>query len=551
MERWAAPRACLLQCSSSRTRAESTHSDAAPSKPEPSPADADAGPGGADAGEANASDGNDGNDAGATVACVPAAEDCDGKDNDCDGKIDEGVKTRCWADADGDGYAVAGAAVVESCDACGVKQTAQEPVAGKVDCDDASAAKSPGATDICGDSIDNDCDGKPDDDNNNACGGPCTAQLPGKPGDGCNNGQSGACARPGVYECRPDHTMACTAPMVPPAAAEVCGNGKDDDCKNGVDDGCVMNACGGWTKLVPAVGGSCMVVKVACSYPGKYVCAPGSTDATACGGQPPVENCSTDADDNCDGRANEDCCVASLEVCGDGKDNDCNGKIDDGKNECGMPCGSACPPVCVPSTEICGDGKDNDCNGKVDDGSVEKCDGKDNDCDGIVDNVRIENLVRDPGFEGQQVDSIGPPWDVPRGVYVTASAAHSGSKSVTVVGNQQNGTSLPKWNNVSQIVTVKPGKSYKLDAWVKTSPNVTYGRIGARALPNWMLELSPNWGFIFSTLTEYTKVSTVVQVPADVTQVDIYVGVDAPETGESATIAVDDVLMVPQDGCNQ
>ncbi|MEY4511812.1 MAG: hypothetical protein RLZZ450_3934, partial [Pseudomonadota bacterium] len=308
-------------------------------------------------------------------ACVPTAEMCDGHDNDCDGMVDQGVKTRCWADADGDGYAAAGAALVESCDACGAKQTAQEPVAGKADCDDADTKKSPGATDICGDKVDNDCDGKPDDDDNNACGGACSVQLPGKPGDACNNGQQGACARPGTYECRADHSMVCNAPMVPAAATEVCGNGKDDDCKNGVDDGCVKNMCGGWSSLMSPVGGSCMVVKGTCSYPSKYACAPGSTDSTVCGGEPPPESCDS-KDNDCDDMVDEgfvtggsctvgksECsttgtlqcdrgavaCTAvakapATEVCGDGKDNDCNGMIDDGKNECGMPCGSTCPP---------------------------------------------------------------------------------------------------------------------------------------------------------------------------------------------------------------
>jgi hypothetical protein len=65
-----------------------------------------------------------------------------------------------------------------------------------------------------------------------------------------------------------------------------------------------------------------------------------------------------------------------------------------------------------------------------------------------------------------------------------------------------------------------------------------------------MDELSPGWGFVFSALGEYTKVSTFIQVPADVTIVDIYVGLDGSGSGESAIIVVDDVLLVPQDGCN-
>ena len=125
----------------------------------------------------------------------------------------------------------------------------------------------------------------------------------------------------------------------------------------------------------------------------------------------------------------------ATEVC-DGKDNDCNGAIDDGIPSVGTACGTgACEAsgtrTCVggdmvdscrpgtPAPEVC-DGIDNDCNGAVDDGiaavattcgqgactaagsrgcvggawvtnctagtpSPEVCDGVDNDCNGVVD----------------------------------------------------------------------------------------------------------------------------------------------------------------------
>jgi hypothetical protein len=175
-------------------------------------------------------------DAGAAMmsTCTPTSESCDGTDNDCDGQVDEGVKKRCWADADGDGYAAAGAASIESCQ-CDGKQTAQEPIAGKVDCDDANATKNPSATDVCGDHIDNDCDGMPDDEMNNACGGPCSTQLTGLVGESCSNGQ-GACKQSGLYECQPDHSLICKTPIVQPAPVDTCGDNIDNDCDGQTDE---------------------------------------------------------------------------------------------------------------------------------------------------------------------------------------------------------------------------------------------------------------------------------------------------------------------------
>ncbi len=107
----------------------------------------------------------------------------------------------------------------------------------------------------------------------------------------------------------------------------------------------------------------------------------------------------------CDGPAGWTPCDASVpapESC-DGFDENCNGEVDEGLES--TPCSAAnefgeCPGtrtcqgkngwVCdaaVPEQETC-DGKDNDCDGEIDEDYValeEVCDGKDNDCDGLTD----------------------------------------------------------------------------------------------------------------------------------------------------------------------
>ena len=82
------------------------------------------------------------------------SETCDGVDEDCDGVVDEDPTdgTLWYGDADRDGYGLAEVVVV-SC----------EPPPGTssvgTDCDDASASRYPGATEVPYDGIDQDCSG--------------------------------------------------------------------------------------------------------------------------------------------------------------------------------------------------------------------------------------------------------------------------------------------------------------------------------------------------------------------------------------------------------
>ncbi len=81
-----------------------------------------------------------------------ASEICDGRDNDCNGAIDDSTAMGAWwIDRDGDTFGDARGTPVMSC----------TPVRGHatraLDCDDSSAGRRPGASEVC-DGVDDDCD---------------------------------------------------------------------------------------------------------------------------------------------------------------------------------------------------------------------------------------------------------------------------------------------------------------------------------------------------------------------------------------------------------
>ncbi len=221
----------------------------------------------------------------------------------------------------------------------------------------------------------------------------------------CDGPDADLCAG-GKRVCTADGTAAeCVGDG--PAKVETC-NGKDDDCDTETDEG--------FTGLGEACDGPdtdlCVKGKRGCSDDGtSVVCVePGEGKIEACNGK----------DETCDGKTDEgfdvgtacvvkvgDCeapgtracsddglsttcqldTAASVESC-DGKDNDCNGKTDDGIAGLGAPCvagSGACRAVgklacgtgalacdAVPGipagTDACGDGLDDDCDGLTDEG---------------------------------------------------------------------------------------------------------------------------------------------------------------------------------------
>jgi WD40 repeat protein len=206
------------------------------------------------------------------------------------------------------------------------------------------------------DGKDNDCDGKVDE-TWEELGNVCTLGV-------------GECKRPGKFVCSQDQTSTqCDAQPGKPVE-EIC-DGKDNDCNGSIDENlnrdCFSNSAGQAMQGCTQENNGAWTCKGACQV-GRQSCNSGSWQA-------------------CKGFVQQ-----SKETC-DGKDNDCNGQVDEIQCECQngqvRACGSS-TGECKEGKQTCASGKWSSCVGKVDSTS-EVCDGKDNDCDGITD----ENLSQD------------------------------------------------------------------------------------------------------------------------------------------------------------
>ena len=305
------------------------------------------------------------------TACA-APEVCNGLDDDCDNQMDEDLVRQCYCGSiEGTETCSQGSWTAcssgtpdmgESCDGldndcdgavdedvtkvcyCGTTEGEQKCTG--IDQWGPCSAGTGEADEIC-DGVDNDCDGKIDEDlSETICGlGECETTVL-----GCVDGQ--------VPKCSP-----------PAGSDEVCGDAKDNDCDGAVDE-TPPCAC------QPDAMEECGVNVGECSI-GTKKCGADQTWG-ACSGQEQEE-----------------------EIC-DGKDNDCDGDIDEGNPGGGAECGDdvgECKKgllACVEGKVICqGAGAEIE----------EVCDGKDNDCSGVAD----DNL---PADQWEANESCGAPRDM-------------------------------------------------------------------------------------------------------------------------------------------
>jgi hypothetical protein len=205
--------------------------------------------------------------------------------------------------------------------------------------------------------LDDDCDGQTD-------------ELWPEIGDPCDGPDEDACEY-GNLQCGDDEASTVCAGDTGTPTTEVC-DGFDNDCDGQTDEG------------FSGMGDICDGDDPDKCKNGVLACSPDGS-AVICSGEPPG---------------------GVVELC-NGKDDDCDGEIDENWPNLGAPCDGPDSDLCVHGVVVCkADGSNAECGPESPVNIVETCNAKDDDCDGETD----EGVVPDDGWDCtlDQCTSVGP-----------------------------------------------------------------------------------------------------------------------------------------------
>ena len=304
-----------------------------------------------------------------------AAERCSGKDDDCDGVTDEEDAFQCtirYLDADGDSYGKTGDTK------CLCNETGSYSADQGGDCNDEDALVYPGALESCNGKDDN-CDAVTDPENTYGC---TNWQLD-TDRDGWGTFQSKClCAPVEPYDSTSVDDCNDNSEEVNPGATEVC-NGYDDDCDAQVDEEDGLGCTTFYYDYDTDGFGDGDNSKCLCAPSGKYSAGViGDCNDTDSYINPNGTETCNFKDDECDGETDEEgaqgCTTFYLDDDSDGFGVNIDSKClcaGEGKYtaEIGGDCNDGDNAVNPVAQEVCGNGKDDDCDGQTDETGCQGC----------------------------------------------------------------------------------------------------------------------------------------------------------------------------------